>query len=92
MTKHESATVHVTQVERLKPFLCLRPPECLQAGHVFFLTEFSEIIDVLLNVFSIDIDHLAIAIDIVYRPALLLTYHLNSNEIMCFATKMNVRH
>ena len=35
------------------------------ACFLFFLTEFSGIIDVLSNVFSIDIDHVSLAIDII---------------------------
>ena len=53
------------EVER--PLLCLHPPKCLAVldwGFLpVFFSEFSEIIDVLSNMFSVDVDHVSIAID-----------------------------
>ena len=54
-------------------------------------SRFSEIISILSNVFSIDIDHVSIEIDsvivLLLRPTL-ESYRINSCNIMLFATKM----
>ena len=66
---HQPCLAGLREVEMLKPFLCLHPPECLAVldqGFLpvffFFLTKFSEIID---HIFYWYLSRVSIAIDIV---------------------------